>query len=429
MWNAKCGDSHGRFEMSQALAASVLTEQDRDELPNATPLKARVSQRQLEFDALRGLMLVLMTLAHLPTHVQVVTNQQLGFVSEAEGFVFLSAFLTGRIFWRVANESGFPTVIKRLWTRALRLYGYHLFLLGIAFTVIATVAIRTERPSLEGLLDFYLAHPHHAVGSALLLVYCPPLLDILPMYIIFLLATPVALYLASRWSWKLVLIPSSLIWVLAQFGLRTAIHAHMVRSTGFQIPLNEMGAFDLLAWQFLWAVGLWVGAGCPGDVVKVLTSKMTVIAALLGAAAFLLLRHPLWHVQFNGVLWSGLIDKWHLGALRLLDFSSLAILFAVSRPWMARWLTIPPLVSLGKASLEVFCAHLLFCFAAISFVGRGKFLPAWIQSALIATTLIGLYMVARLSVHPRSGGWSTRLRALFSTHHPPRTHTNSGALI
>src|SRR6266852_2116239 len=109
----------------------------------------------------------------------------------------------------------------------------------------------------------------------------------LVMYVVFRVATPIALCIGSRWSWTLVLIPSCLIWVLAQFGLRTALHAHVVRLTGFQIPLNEMGAFDLLAWQFLWAIGLWIGAGCPGDVVKVLTSKMTVIAALLGAAAFL----------------------------------------------------------------------------------------------------------------------------------------------
>lgn len=108
-------------------------------------------------------MLILMTLAHLPTQAQVVTNQQLGFISEAEGFIFLSAFLTGRIFGRIADESGFPAVIKRLWARALRLYGYHLFLLGIAFTLVATIAIHTKRPGLEGLLDFYLAHPVHAV--------------------------------------------------------------------------------------------------------------------------------------------------------------------------------------------------------------------------------------------------------------------------
>ena len=251
--------------MSQALVASVSTEQDRDTLANTSQLKARGSQRQPELDALRGLMLTLMTLAHLPTQAQAVTNQQLGFVSEAEGFIFHSAFLTGRIVGRIANESGFPAVIKRFWTRALRLYGYQPFLLSIAFTVGATVAIHTERPGLEGLLHCYLAHPIHAVWSAILLVYCPPLLDILPMYIIFLLATPVALYLASRWSWKLVLIPSGLIWVLAQFGLKAAIHAHMVRSAGFHIPLNEMGTFDLLAWQFLWAVGVWIGVGCPGS--------------------------------------------------------------------------------------------------------------------------------------------------------------------
>jgi hypothetical protein len=412
MWDGKCGDRYGKYEMSQTLVASVLTEQARDARPQTAQQKAPRSQRQPELDALRGLMLMLMTLAHLPTHFQVVTNQQLGFVSEAEGFVFLSAFLTGRIFGRVASESGFPTVIKRLWKRALQLYGYHLALLGIAFTVIAAVAIHTGRPSLKGLLDFYLAHPHHAVGGALLLLYCPPLLDILPMYIIFLFATPVALYLASRWSWKLVLIPIGLIWVFAQFGLRAAIHSHMVPSAGLQIPLNEMGAFDLLAWQFLWAVGLWIGAGCPASVSQALTSKMSVIAALLVAAGVFLLRHPLLHVQFNGALWSALIDKWHLGGLRLLDFSSLAILFAVSRSWLARWLTISPLISLGKASLEVFSAHLLFCFAAISLVGRGTHLQAWLQLTLIATSLIGLYMVARFSERsPASPGGPTRLPA------------------
>jgi hypothetical protein len=254
--------------MSQVLPVSITTEPGRDVLPNTALLKARDSQRQPELDALRGLMLILMTLAHLPTQAQVVTNQQLGFISEAEGFIFLSAFLTGRIFGHMANEFGFPMIIKRLWARALRLYGYHLFLLGIAFTVVATMAIHTKRPSLEGLLDFYLAHPIHAVCSAVLLVYCPPLLDILPMYIIFLSSTPVALYVGSRWSWNLVLIPSGLIWVLAQFGLRTTIHANMVHLAGLQIPLNEMGAFDLLAWQFLWAAGLWIGTGRPESIFK-----------------------------------------------------------------------------------------------------------------------------------------------------------------
>src|ERR1700686_5570492 len=100
--------------MSQALV-DLMADQARHAPPNSAQLEVRGSQRLPELDALRGLMLTLMTLAHLPTQAQVITNQQLGFVSEAEGFIFLSAFLTGRIFARIANDSGFTTVIKRLW--------------------------------------------------------------------------------------------------------------------------------------------------------------------------------------------------------------------------------------------------------------------------------------------------------------------------
>ena len=69
----------------------------------------------------------------------------------------------------------------------------------------------------------------------------------------------------------------------------------------------------------------------------------------------------------------------------------------------AFWLTISPLVSLGKASLEVFCVLLLFCFAALSFVGDGEVLPVRAQSIVIAASFVGLYAVARLSVQTRSG--------------------------
>src|SRR5260370_15760924 len=129
---------------------------------------------------------------------------------------------------------------------------------------------------------------------------------------------------------------------------------------------------------------------------------MTVTAALVAVAAVFLIRHAIVLVQCHGALWSGVVDKWHLGALRVLDFTSFAILFAAGRSWLARWITIPPFVLLGKASLQVFSAHLLFCFAALSLVGDGKGLPAWIQLVLIATTLIGLYMLARLFVNPRT---------------------------
>ncbi len=59
-------------------------------------------QRRPELDALRGLFLVWMTLTHLPTRASEWTNQPFGFLSSAEGFVFLSALLVARIYSKQA---------------------------------------------------------------------------------------------------------------------------------------------------------------------------------------------------------------------------------------------------------------------------------------------------------------------------------------
>ena len=60
------------------------------------------TQRRPELDALRGLFLVWMTLTHMPTHFSDFVNQPFGFVSSAEGFVFLSAMLVSRVYLRDA---------------------------------------------------------------------------------------------------------------------------------------------------------------------------------------------------------------------------------------------------------------------------------------------------------------------------------------
>ena len=57
-------------------------------------------ERRPELDALRGLFLVWMTLTHLPTRFSDFVNQPIGFVSSAEGFVFISALLVGRLYIR-----------------------------------------------------------------------------------------------------------------------------------------------------------------------------------------------------------------------------------------------------------------------------------------------------------------------------------------
>src|ERR1700729_2654441 len=216
--------------------------------------------RRLELDAVRGLMLVWITLTHLPTAASTYVNQPFGFVSAAEGFIFLSALFTGRIYFRLAEHDGYKAMTLRLWSRTLRLYFYHALLLAFAFLVAVPIAARGNRPGLHNLLDFYfMAGPKRSVVEAFLLIYRPPLLDILPMYIIFLVFTSAALLLARRIGWKPILWTGFAIWLFAQFGFRQSEHAFMSKIVPTRIPLNEMGSFDLWAWQFLWIAGIWLG--------------------------------------------------------------------------------------------------------------------------------------------------------------------------
>ena len=100
--------------------------------------------------------------------------------------------------------------------------------------------------------------PKIALIGAPLLLYNPPLLDILPVYIIFMLLTPVFLWAADERGWIPVLSLSASVWFLAQWNLRGWIHSALAH-WGFPIPLNEMGAFDIFGWQVLWILGLAVG--------------------------------------------------------------------------------------------------------------------------------------------------------------------------
>src|ERR1700719_3429801 len=111
--------------------------------------------RRLELDMMRGLMLVWIALTHLPTSASTWVNQPFGFVSAAEGFIFLSALFTGRIYFRLAEHDGYRAMTPTLLARAVRLYGYRALLLACAFLVAVPIAARGNRPCLHNLLDFY----------------------------------------------------------------------------------------------------------------------------------------------------------------------------------------------------------------------------------------------------------------------------------
>lgn len=359
--------------------------------------------RQPELDALRGLLLFWMTLTHLPTPASAYANQPFGFISAAEGFVFLSALVTGKIYAAQAS-AGFSTLRAGLWPRAARVYVYHLLLLAFAFTLGTMLAPTAHRPMLHNLLSFYFTHPVVASVTSVFLVYCPPLLDILPMYVIFLLLTPLLLMASHRFGWRIILTLSGLIWMLAQIGLRVHFYAALSHLIGHHIPVQEMGAFDLFAWQFLWCLGIWLGTviAAPST-----SNRSFPVAISLCGAAIVIACACLRRGWPTSIFWDGslafLQDKWRFAPLRLLDFAALGVVLWRFRPTLKRVLNIPPFPAIGMSSLQVFAAHVVFVLCALALVtprithDSGEILHGAVAFAVITITLLGMLLTGVLA--------------------------------
>jgi hypothetical protein len=352
--------------MTQHATASVKHASVSVKNASAAILKTAAMPRRPELDALRGLFLVWMTLTHLPTRMSDVVNTPFGFVSSADGFVFLSAMLVSQIYLR--QSAGDPDVLRtKLWKRALRVYIYHVILLAVAFTVVAAVAVTKHKTALTNLLDFYLAHPVVAVIGSLLLIYCPPLLDILPMYVLFLLLSPFVLFTAMKRGWTFVVCGSWLVWLTAQFGARVFVHNLVVRITHLPIPLQETGAFDLFSWQWIWISGMWIGArSAEGhNPLARITGKWVVLCAAL-CIFFICVRHHWLGPHITTEAFGYTLDKWRIGPLRMVNLIACAGVVYWLRKYVKMAISREPFLTLGAASMEVFCTHLLFVFVGLA---------------------------------------------------------------
>lgn len=355
-----------------------------------------------ELDALRGLMLVWITCTHLPTMLSTYVNQPFGYFAATEGFIFLSALFTGRIYFRIAERDGYRAMWRKLWSRTAKLYGYQLLLLAFAFLIEAPIAAHGNKPAVHNLLDFYFsAGRARAFLDAALMIYRPPLLDILPIYIILLALSPFAIVLGGRFGWKYVLSGGFTFWLLAQFGFRSFAYHVEVRASRMRIPLNQMGAFDLWAWQLWWFVGLWLGVRWAEDNLRLDWVKKVTIPAAIVAGFFLALRDAQIADNFTFGRFGLLFDKWDFGIGRMVDFSAIAAL-AIRFRSLLKPLAIRPLVMLGQASLAVFCVHLLCVFCALTIMGNDPMLRGWKAVVILLASLSALLLTAKIAANQRA---------------------------
>lgn len=234
---------------------------------------ASTTGRDWRVDTLRGYFLVIMTIAHLGQNpLMRFTEYTLGYASAPDGFVFLSGLVSGWVYLKILDRSG-P---EALTSRALRRAG-QIYLVQIALLIVAIIGtILTGRSLFHGVT------PAQALLSGAFLIYQPSYSDILPMYCIFLLFTPLVLLQLMKGHARFVIATSAALWVLSQFGLG---------ETSSRVPWIHLGKFNVLAWQAYFTAGLYLAWRAASRNAAVPKSRALFAVCAIGASLLFVDRH------------------------------------------------------------------------------------------------------------------------------------------
>jgi hypothetical protein len=97
------------------------------------------------------------------------------------------------------------------------------------------------------------------------------------------------------------------------------------------------------------------------------------------------------------------LDKWHIGPLRVLNLVAFSIVFYWLRRFLLPAVAVEPFLTLGKASLEVFCAHIIFVFIGLALLYNDVAqLHGMTAIVLLTVTFTGLFLLAANEVRKRT---------------------------
>ena len=299
-------------------------------------------------DFWRGFALLTIFIDHAPDNVlQYVTIRNICFSDAAELFVFLSgvsvALAYGTRFFRGERAAAVKAVLRRAFT----LYWVQML---ISLLIIALFAAAADYFDNDDLIDddrsFILDEPLTAIPAMLALVHQLVVVNILPLYVVLLLLAPALFMLARRNDWLMLSASAALYAGARVFDLNLP-----------SWPLEDSWFFNPLAWQLIFAIGLFVGrrarSGGIGYDPRLYSACLAVVvaAAIVSSDGFGL-AHGLSHAL------TPVLDhtKTGLGLARLVNFLALAYVIAHSGLTARIRLTpiFAPLALMGRHSLPVF---------------------------------------------------------------------------
>ncbi|MCH9612408.1 MAG: hypothetical protein S4CHLAM102_08980 [Chlamydiia bacterium] len=353
------------------------------------------SGRIVQIDVLRGILLFTMSLNHLvllpfisiPTLYQFILDYSYnayGYFSNSEGFYFLAGVTGGIVYGKRLLRGEWSSLWERIWKRVRLMYLMHallitLFAIGVAlfphyhacwkkYHILIWVWHNTPG------IHYFIDNPLPGWLMGLCFLYSPPFMDILPLYILYMVLTPWVLKLLDRGKTGWVLGGSAALWLVCQYTQPGYLEAFF-----HQWIFTKLGWFDPFAVQLLFFGGMTLGF----HIVK--GTKIPVGRVIGFVALVLALLYPLF--KLTGV---DLGDIQRLSYDRVLVFSIKALLaYALFRFW-----TFGPLALLGRHSLYIFTYHVALCYGLASLVTPISELPLALQLLGLGLCLLSLFGVA-----------------------------------
>lgn len=340
----------------------------------ARPAKFR--DRRLDF--LRGYAIMTITVNHAGglaaaygyDEFYVPTLTTVTFGSAAALFYFLSGYMVGMIYLSR------PTFVQAMWSRARTLYGYNLAVFA-ACTVIVLLA-----PAAIGEATHYgpiLAAPLEHTLLFALLMYSPYLMDVLQVYVLFMLvAIPFSVGL-RRW-------PGVVLGLSIGLYLAVQIVPDINLPGG---PLDDDGQwnFNPFAWQLLFFGGIILGERRTfSRILDWMAARPMASLAILAAVGVVVAGQA---VAVFHDLEAPLAAKENLGPLRLLSAAVTTAGLMVVAALAVRildWPVISIVSLLGRKSLVAFSASIPL-----------TFLGGWLFLALGETQTAYLAMIAAIA--------------------------------
>ncbi len=308
--------------------------------------------RDLRLDLLRAACVLVMIFDHLSWH-ELVIHVRFGFVTIAECFFFISGATLGVVAKRRLEKVSALEFDRRLVRRGVWLYGANLAAVALAHL-------------LEGSRSFPGNYFDRYWGATTTLERWlsfdqPSVLNVLPRYAAFLVATPLVLALLRREKWK---------WAAA--GALALWAANFASSGALRLPLFESSRapYPAASWQLVFFGGLissWLLHRRNEPPPRASTGRrMVVVGAVLILAAAIAAQRGL-------VPWPAEMARWTgralYGPIRLVNFAAVAVL-----AWQlaSRW--TPALTALagraflpfGQFALPAFLLHIPWVWALLA---------------------------------------------------------------